>query len=318
METISCIERKSLLDLIETIVASSRRFPISTQKIIQAVSREDNSRRRHLIEAQLQILVEEGKLLFLSDSMDSEYFHEKNLRRLQHRILDRLDCYHHANPSSPGLSRSEIRLSLSEDKTRNHQRIIDGRILDIVINRAIREHDIVLVGENYSKVGFCPVDVKTDMAAVKKTEIYRKLFNLFNNQNPGVNSPERLETRLRMKKREIIETINLLLKENEIVRLEKNRYISMKVVDSIKLKVSAYLAKHPGMYITDLADHLGMSRKSLSPVLDYLDRTGFTIRKGDYRYLAQPQPFEFSIHRTQSLMRSERRSRMERVVPHDE
>ena len=76
-----------------------------------------------------------------------------------------------------------------------------------------------------------------------------------------------------------------MLKEGEIVKLDKNRYMSKKEVASIKSDLVLLLGRSPGLYITEIADSLNMSRKSISPVLDYLDEAGFTVR-GYHRLLA--------------------------------
>ncbi len=119
------------------------------------------------------------------------------------------------------------------------------RILELVLSRAIKDGSIVIANEKYRLKDFHPICKKTTASEFHESELRRKLFNLFNNRNPGVNSPERMESRLRMKKKEIIETIGQMLKEGEIVKLDKNRYMSKKEVASIKSDLVLLLGKSP-------------------------------------------------------------------------
>ncbi len=288
MENFLTTTGSNLIGLLEWILKASRRFPLPIDKICQTVSRLESSRRRPLIESALKQLVDQGQALCFSDAAQTEYFHCENLERIRQRIIEKLTSYHRAFPQEEGMSRSEVRKGISDDKDRNLQRIIDHRILELVLSRAIKDESIVLVNEKYRLKDFHPICGKTAASEFHDSELRRKLFNLFNNRNPGVNSLERLESRLTMKKKEIIESIGQMLKKGEIIKLDKNRYMSKKVIDSIKSDLVLLLGKSPGLYITEIADSLSMSRKSISPVLDYLDETDFTVREGDYRRLADP------------------------------
>ena len=203
MENFLLTNSSSLMDLLEGILGTFRKFPISIDKICQTVSRLESSRRRPLIESALKQLVDQGEALRFSDTAQTEYFHCENLERIRQRVIEKLTAYHRAFPQEAGMSRSEVRKSISDDKDRNLQRIIDHRILELVLSRAIKDGSIVIANEKYRLKDFHPICKKTTASEFHESELRRKLFNLFNNRNPGVNSPERMESRLRMRRRKL-------------------------------------------------------------------------------------------------------------------
>jgi len=84
----------------------------------------------------------------------------------------------------------------------------------------------------------------------------------------------------------IVEKLLTLLTEmGRIVIVGEGVYLHAETVERLKRLVVDALTERGRMTVADFRDVLGTSRKYLIPILEYLDATGVTIRKGDYRVL---------------------------------
>ncbi|MBN1296364.1 SelB C-terminal domain-containing protein [bacterium] len=79
-----------------------------------------------------------------------------------------------------------------------------------------------------------------------------------------------------------------------MVRLDSNRYITRSSLDRLTERVTEILTAAPGLYITDIAQKMNLTRKTVSPLLHYLDSIGLTVRDGDFRKLKRKKPESFS------------------------
>ncbi len=80
--------------------------------------------------------------------------------------------------------------------------------------------------------------------------------------------------------------LRLLERQGELVAIEPGRYLSATVLSSAIEAARAAFATRADLGPGDFRDIWGITRKHLIPLLEYLDRTGVTVRKGDRRRLA--------------------------------
>ena len=69
----------------------------------------------------------------------------------------------------------------------------------------------------------------------------------------------------------------------ELVRIEAAHYVHRSAVEEAQRIVLDLFRKAPSFTTMDFRDALGVSRKFAVPLLDYLDRTRFTVRTGNQR-----------------------------------
>ncbi|MEM7231961.1 MAG: selenocysteine-specific translation elongation factor [Planctomycetota bacterium] len=82
-----------------------------------------------------------------------------------------------------------------------------------------------------------------------------------------------------------VELFDLLVEEHEAVKVADGIYFHRDALDSAKEKLRAHLEAEGNVTAGDAKSLLESTRKYCIPLLEYLDRTGFTVRKGDTRVL---------------------------------
>jgi len=83
--------------------------------------------------------------------------------------------------------------------------------------------------------------------------------------------------------REVEALLLLLVDSGEIVRVPPEFYFTRARLDELAEKVRLFLTEHEEMNVGDLKDMLGVSRKQAVPLLEYLDQSRITLRRGDVR-----------------------------------
>ncbi len=74
---------------------------------------------------------------------------------------------------------------------------------------------------------------------------------------------------------------------NLLVKLNNNRFISVRTMERIKTRVKGHILNHGSVCLADCQEITGNSRSTSVPVFEYLDSVGFTVRNGDLRILAE-------------------------------
>ena len=79
--------------------------------------------------------------------------------------------------------------------------------------------------------------------------------------------------------------LHFLHNQNKLIRLSNKRFVSVKVMDTIKQRVQRRIENHGTVCLSDSQDILGYGRTMAVPVFEYLDSVGFTCREGEGRIL---------------------------------
>ena len=77
----------------------------------------------------------------------------------------------------------------------------------------------------------------------------------------------------------------ILIHDGAIVRIGAGVILSAENTAEAKEKIADWIGKNGPLAPADLKTLLGMSRKYSIPLLEWLDATRFTVRKGDRREL---------------------------------
>lgn len=83
--------------------------------------------------------------------------------------------------------------------------------------------------------------------------------------------------------KQALPVLRLLCEEKRLVRLKDGLYCSRAAVDAILDRVRAWFADHDDLDVGGLKTILGLSRKYLIAILEYMDREKITVRIGDKR-----------------------------------
>ncbi|MDY6904855.1 MAG: selenocysteine-specific translation elongation factor [Thermodesulfobacteriota bacterium] len=72
---------------------------------------------------------------------------------------------------------------------------------------------------------------------------------------------------------------------NQLIQLDKDRYITPRALEDIKYRIKDYVEQQGYFSIHDCQEAFGYGRTQAVPVLEYLDNTGFTKREENVRTL---------------------------------
>ncbi len=85
--------------------------------------------------------------------------------------------------------------------------------------------------------------------------------------------------------REIQKILEVLRSKGKIVRLGNDRYLSCMALEEIKKRVREWVERHGQIRLGDCNEALGIGRTPGLSILEYLDKVGFTERRGEGRIL---------------------------------
>jgi len=100
-----------------------------------------------------------------------------------------------------------------------------------------------------------------------------------------VPSPDELINSLRLDRNTARKIIQLMVKENALVKITEDMLIHRVAVDKLIADVKALKSKNPKIGVGEFKDLTGVSRKFAIPLLEYLDRQRVTRRVGDERMI---------------------------------
>lgn len=88
-------------------------------------------------------------------------------------------------------------------------------------------------------------------------------------------------------KSEVERLLDYLSRKQQLTCLNNRRFLSPRALEEIKGRVRDFILQKGSMHPGDSAKLLGYGRMGAVPVLEYLDKIGFTFRKGDDRLLKE-------------------------------
>lgn len=195
-------------------------------------------------------------------------------QRAEAAVVEALDAYHRANPLSPGMQRQTLLEALG----------VEPRLFDVLLETLEREGKVTGDGAAVRMASFRPRLSPEDEAA------RRRLLELL--ERRGFTPPTLEE--LTRDGQFPLQLVLLLVTRGELVRVSQDLVFTAAQVRRLKEQVRALAERGDGaVEVSAVRDALGSSRRFVIPLLEYLDRIGFTRREGDRRYVAQqaaPQP----------------------------
>jgi len=107
-------------------------------------------------------------------------------------------------------------------------------------------------------------------------------------QAAGLESPtvKQCQQEATKNQQSVPQLIQLAAADGDLVEITNDYFMHVEAEQSARDKLSAMLAESEGLTLSEIREILGTSRKYAVPFCEYLDRVGFTQRKGDKRVLA--------------------------------
>lgn len=183
-------------------------------------------------------------------------------------LLDAVDAFHAEHPLEPGIDREALRRVLPEPARTG----LGGWIL----GRLLAEGTLVGRGSAVARAGF-RTTLSPDQAKARD-----QLLALI--ARGGLTPPTLGELPAEVRERsDLKRLLRVLEDEGAVVSISSDIYYAREHLDEAIGAVRRHLAGRDGLGPADFKAALPLSRKYLIPLLEYFDRQGVTVRRGDKR-----------------------------------
>ena len=182
-----------------------------------------------------------------------------------------VDRFHETNPLASGIGREELKTRLFSDAP--------ALLFQTVLDKLVADQKIVLAQDLIHAFGR-RVTLKAEEERMRD-----QLVERFKSLGLQVPAPDELINSLRLDRNTARKLIQLMLKENALVKISEDMLIHRAVVDKLIADVKARKSKNPKLGVSEFKDLAGVSRKFAIPLLEYLDRQRITRRIGDERMI---------------------------------
>jgi selenocysteine-specific elongation factor len=182
------------------------------------------------------------------------------------RVQDIVRQTHRTHPLEPGAGVQSLRSSIR----------VAAELLDHVVAAAVEKGKLRLADGFVSQPGWNPGASESDPKIAA-------LLAALGAAGPSAPSVDELAP---AHGRDTLPMLKLLVRSGRAVQLSGDRFISVPARDQLVSALKAALADGVELTTSELRENTGLTRKYLIPFLEYCDRSGITVRKGDVRVLA--------------------------------
>ncbi len=189
---------------------------------------------------------------------------------LSRQILTALETYHQAQPYSRGANRELIR-----QKVQGDERFLEQWLKEMVSQGRLKAQD-----ETWSLSTF-----SIDLSQSDKA-ILNRLVEVVKAQGFETEYVEALAARLEVPEEQFQTLCALAEDRGELVRVNQRILLHRQAIQRLVAAVQRHFQQHRELTVADLKALTGTTRKYSVPLLEYLDRSGHTVRVGDKRVRA--------------------------------
>jgi selenocysteine-specific elongation factor len=198
-----------------------------------------------------------GQRLFDADLVDSA----------RTALLDVVDQHHRASPLSPGVAPDELR----HLTVRFGGDVIEYATQSLIRSKTLRNDEGHLARQDYRRA----TDPEQATIATAVADILER---------SGLEAPAIPEFPPPLRDRKDLLTIlRYIEKQGTVVSVGRDRFIARTAIDPLLARLNAQFEAGQELTTADLKDAVGVSRKYLIPILEFLDREGISRRTGDNR-----------------------------------
>lgn len=220
------------------------------------------------LDAGLSLLSSKGEALCW-DRENHCWISKKAFEKLLAGALARAGELHGRDPLKPAFSRNALLAVWS--------RHLPPRLIQKVLDAALKQGRLVVEGEGLRLAGHT-VTLAADQAGLRE-----KLLEA--HRRAGVTPPNirDLVQELGRDPKEAGAVLRLLCEEGALIKVKDGLYYDAAALGTILEKVRHWFESHENLDVGGLKEILGLSRKYLIALLEYMDNERITVRVGDQR-----------------------------------
>jgi selenocysteine-specific elongation factor len=186
-------------------------------------------------------------------------------------LLAALQAYHRANPLLPGMEMELLRGQLPAE--------VPAKLFRAIIDRIARAGTIV---REESLVRLPAHQVKLAGAERAATSDIESLLERGGYTPPDV---KQIAESVKLPVKRVLELLQALEREGKAAKISQDLYYHSQIAGRLRDLVAERIRERGPLGAAEFRDMIGASRKFSIALLEYFDRTGFTIRVGDSRTL---------------------------------
>ncbi len=268
----------NLVNLVEEIIIKSKWFPINLLQISKDIAKKINTQKTNRISSAVDVLLQSNVIINYNDS--GEYFHKQNIITIKEKIILLVNKYHSKYPHKKGITNSELKKLLSNNKKKKKKRAISPDLFQSILQNLISE-DLISYNMNCICInGFLQNEIDEEQQRIddfilnyiKKKKFTRIIIlDIIQEQNTS--------------RKMVLSSLRILTKNNLIIKISETIYAEVDSLHSLKKQILDFIKSNGNIHVKEIAKLANSSRRTISPVADYLDRIKFTKRVGDKRIL---------------------------------
>ncbi|MEE8546503.1 MAG: SelB C-terminal domain-containing protein, partial [bacterium] len=210
-----------------------------------------------------------GKAVLIGAGGGALAYSSQSYEELQKKLVKTLTAYHKGNPLKTGMGREELRMKLARDFPERPFKMLLAALEEM--EEIELEKDTVRL-----KAHEATLTPQQEALSGKVMEILAK---------DGLSPPfvQDLAKELSARPDELKALLGLLAQRGDVVRIKDDYFIHPDEHESLMKKVLDYFGENSEMAMANFREITGITRKWMIPLLEYMDRTQVTMRRGDVR-----------------------------------
>jgi selenocysteine-specific elongation factor len=264
-ERLRSLHKGDLATLVAAFVNASDDFAVSITELYQFLNlrEEETEERLKGLQAIHVFSFEEERL----------YTTEKRWSEVRDQLLKTLRAFHETHPLASGMDMEEARDRLPY---RIPPRLFRAFVEQLGLERTIvRESNLLRVPGHQIRLS------DDERRAVER------ITALLRSSALSPPDAKQIEVETGLGRAKVQEVLRLMERQQTVVRVAPDLYFLRDAVARMMTALRDYLARSNELTPGVFRDLFGTSRKYTIPLLEYLDREGFTVRVGDVRKLKQ-------------------------------
>jgi selenocysteine-specific elongation factor len=207
-----------------------------------------------------------------ADDSTAIFVARSRYERYTNDLLARVEAHHRDVTSAPGLESERLRQSLEPR--------IDARVFRVLVDRLCLQGRLERRGAIVAVPGHAVHMTPTaERSAVELLAQLREAGSM----PPALSE---LQERHGLAPAALQEVLGVLVERGQVVKVSTDLYFARDSVDQMGRKLRQFLEREGRITPAGFRDLIAASRKYTIPLLDYFDRSGLTVRIGDYRRLS--------------------------------
>jgi selenocysteine-specific elongation factor len=179
--------------------------------------------------------------------------------------------FHESNPLVQGIGREELRARVFGDAS--------NLLFQAILDKLVADKKIAVSQDVIHEFGR-QIILKSDEERMRS-----QLAGRFQSLGLQVPPADEIIRGLKLDLDTARKIIQLMLKENELVKISEEMVVNRAAIDKLIADVKALKTKNPKLGVGEFKDLTGVTRKHAIPLLEYLDRQRVTRRMGDERVI---------------------------------